>query len=355
MATRRQKPEHFEDIPLRWEREMREFELGCAWRGIMHTTPVAVEDQFRMIRDSGVFDYIDRLPPSDLVDEYRRCSEKYGIPLRTGTWYYQLGRDEALLEHNMRNAARAGLAMHNVMIFTRHGTGRTVRDDEIVDCYVRTWDLGQELGVEPSFEVHVNTWSEDFRRLMPVAEQVRARGVRFNFTLDFSHCIFKIENPAELDISGIREDVEAGRVVLDPFEPNNLCDEWLKMGIVAWAQFRPVAPNGPANVWAKDDDGNFGRGIQYPFVKPKPGEWHSSWHAWKLEPSKRFLSNVLQYHLTNNDSPLRFITTEMIDLLDYGQNAKYSLFDQNVACARWIRDRWAQLKAMDLCGISNSA
>jgi len=36
---------------------MRDFELGCAWRGVMHTEPVPVEDQFRMITDSGVFDY----------------------------------------------------------------------------------------------------------------------------------------------------------------------------------------------------------------------------------------------------------------------------------------------------------
>jgi hypothetical protein len=88
--------------------------------------------------------------------------------------------------------------------------------------------------------------------------------------MDYSHCIFKIENSKEQDISGIREDVESGKIVLDPFESGNLCDEWLNMNMVVFTQFRPVAPNGPPNVWAKDENGQPGRGIQYPFVKPRP-------------------------------------------------------------------------------------
>src|SRR5262249_37748158 len=154
----------------------------------------------------------------ELIDEYLRCSEKYGVPIRTGTWYYRLGQDETLLQQYMRNAARTGLAIHNIMIFTHHADGHIVSDDEVVECYLRTWDLGQSLGVEPSFELHVNMWNEDFRRVAPVVDKIRARGAPFNFTLDYSHCVFKIENPDEQEISGIREDVEAGRIVLDPFE-----------------------------------------------------------------------------------------------------------------------------------------
>lgn len=325
---------------------MREFQLGCQWRGVLHTKPVSVEDQFRMIRDANVFDYLDRLPPPELLDEYLRCSAKYNVPLKTGTWYYQLGRDDALLDLNMRNAARVGSPLHNIQIFANHADGHFLSDDEVVECYLRTWALGEKLGVEPSFELHVNMWNEDFRRVKPVVEKVRAHGVRFNFTMDYSHCVFKIDNPEEQNISGIREDVEAGRIVLDPFEPGNLCDQWLELGIVKYVQFRPAAPNGPKNLWAKDDKGDFGRGIQYPFLKPRAGEWHSPWHAWKLEPSKRFLTNVLSYHLTHKDSSLEFVTTEMIDLLDYGENAKYSLFENNVACARWIWSEWARLQVI---------
>ena len=330
----------------------RDFELGCHWRGVLRSgKTVSVDEQFRMVRDAGVFDYLDRLPAPELLDDYRRCSEKYGVPMRTGTWYYRLGEDDALLEQYMRNAAALGLAMHNIMIFTRHADGHVVSNAEVADCYLRVWELGDALGVQPSFELHVNMWSEDFRRVVPVAELVRARGVPFNFTLDYSHCVFKIENPAEQDISGIREDVEAGRVVLDPFEPESLCRKWLDMGIVVYAQFRPVAPNGPKNIWTKDEQGHPGRGIQYPFLKPAPGEWHSTWHAWKLEASKEAMRNVLRYHLDHDGSPLRFVTTEMIDLPDYGENAKYSIFEHNVACARWIRDSWTRMKAMDRHGI----
>lgn len=318
--------------------------IGCHWRGVLHDRDVPVETQFQMIRDSGAFDYLDRLPAPELLDEYLRCSEKYGIPLHTGTWYYQLGRDEGLLDKYLRNAARAKLVYHNIMIFTRHADGHVVTDDEVVDCYLHCWDLGEKLGVKPTFELHVNMWSEDFRRVRPVAEKVRRHGIPFNFTLDYSHCVFKIENPEEQDISGIRADVEAGRVVLDPFEPGNLCEEWLDMNIVVFAQFRPVAPNGPKNLWAKDENGNPGRGIQYPFMKPKEGEWHSPWYAYKLEPSKEAMRKILRYHLRNERSPLRFVSTEMINMLDYGMNAKYSLFDHNVACARWLRKAWADLK-----------
>jgi hypothetical protein len=324
----------------------RNFLLGCHWRGILRDAPVPVEQQFQMIRDAGVFDYLDRLPAPELIDEYRRCSDKYGIPMHTGTWYYQLGREEALIDQYMYNAARAGLKIHNIMIFARHADGHVVTDEELVACYLRTWDLGQKLGVEPSFELHVNMWSEDFRRVKPLAEKIRLHGVPFNFTLDYSHCVFKIDNPEEQDVSGIREDVRFGRVILDPFEPTSLCDQWLEMNIVVYAQFRPAAPNGPKNVWAMDENGKPGRGIQYPFLKPKSGEWHSPWHAWKLEPSKQAMRKVLHYHMSHDKSPLKFVTTEMIDLLDYGQNAKYSIFEHNVACAQWIRDTWNQMRAL---------
>ena len=329
----------------------KEFLLGCQWRGVQHTGEVPVETQFQMIRDAGVFDYLDRLPPSDVLDEYIRCSQKYDIPLHTGTWYYQLGRDEPLLTEYMHNAAQAGLKMHNIMIFTHHADGHAVTDEEIVDCYCRTWKLGDRLGVQPTFELHVNMWSEDFKRVAPVAEMVRARGVPFNFTLDYSHCVFKIDNPEELQRSGIREDVDAGRIVLDPYEPGNLCDRWLDMNMVVYAQFRPVVPNNPKNIWAMDENGRPGRGIQYPFFRPEPGQWHSPWHDWKLEVSKEAVRKVLRYHLTHPDSPLRFMNTEMIDTVDYGKNAKYSLFEHNVACAQWIRSTWQQLKAMHDAGI----
>ena len=233
-----------------------------------------------------------------------------------------------------------------------------VTDQEIIDCYLETYDAAMSQGVEPAFELHVNMWSEDFRRVTPVALAVQDRGVPFNYTLDYSHVNFKIENPEEQDISGIREDVEAGRLILDPFELGNLCDEWLELGIVRWLQVRSAVPNGPKNVWSVSEPGQavagmpaadadaepiVGRGIMYPFAKPEPGEWHSPWYAYKLEPTKEVVRKVLRYHKADPEKRLDFITTEMINLPDYGHNAKFSLIAQNAAIAQFVRDTWAEI------------
>jgi hypothetical protein len=104
-------------------------------------------------------------------------------------------------------------------------------------------------------------------------------------------------------------------------------------------------------VWARDERGQHGRGVQYPFIKPRDGEFHSPWQAYRLEPSKEAIRKVMRYHLTHPESPLRYINTEMINLTDYGENAGYSIFENNIACARWLRATWSQLKAMHACGI----
>ena len=143
-----------------------------------------------------------------------------------------------------------------------------------------------------------------------------------------------------------------GEVVLDPFEPGNLYEEWLALDIVDFAQFRPVAPNNPRNVWGKNPDGSQPRGILYPMTKPAPGEWHAPWHAYKLEACKEGLRTAMRYHLTHESSPLKYVITEMIPQPDYAMNAGFSLIGQNAACARWIRAQWEQLKAMHAAGIA---
>lgn len=152
------------------------------------------------------------------------------------------------MHDNVKVAAEIGANMHNIMIFTEHADGHVVTNQEIVDCYLSTYDAAIKQGVEPAFELHVNMWSEDFRRVTPVALAVQKQGIPFNFTLDYSHVNFKIENPEEQDISGIRDDVESGGLILDPFEAGNLCDEWLELGIVRWLQVRSAVPNGPKNI-----------------------------------------------------------------------------------------------------------
>jgi hypothetical protein len=343
--------------------------IGCNGRGAQLSSrdravslqEDAVDTQFRQVQETGVFDFFDRLPPESQIDEYLSASSKYGLPIHTVSWFYRLGRDEELVKKNLGIAKRVGAKMHNLMIYYWHHEGRPATDAEIVDCYMRTYDQAMKIGVEPAFELHVNMWNEDFRRVTPVALEIQKRGVPFNFTLDYSHVIFKIGNAEEQERSGIRADVESGTLILDPFEPGNLCDEWLNLGIVRWLQVRSAAPNGPKNTWSRYDastdiagfdrtdptqvrrEGDPGRGILYPFTKPGPGEWHSPWYAYNLEPTKEVVRKVLRFQKSDPQGRLSYITTEMINLPDYAHNAGFSLLGQNAAIAKFVRETWTEL------------
>ncbi|MBL8378366.1 MAG: xylose isomerase [Burkholderiales bacterium] len=322
--------------------------LGCNGRGVQHIagTPITVDEQFRLLKSAGIFDHFDRMPQPGQEREYVDAANRHGVPIRTGLWSYTIGKDEAQLEKNLRVCKDAGGEFHDIMPLTRHAAGHVVTDREALEFYLHAHEVAQKVGIGIGFEVHIYMFTEDFRRVMPLARAVRERGVPFNFILDHSHVLLKVENPEEQDVSGIREDVEAGRCIIDPYEEGNVLDEWIAEDMIPWLQVRPVSPAGPKNRWALTADGHWGRACQYPFVKPRPGEWHSSWHAWRVEPCKEVVRRVFRRHLTHAaTSPLRYLTTDMIDMPDYGDGARYSLFEQNVAIAQWLRKTYAEIKA----------
>ena len=329
----------------------RDFALGCTYNFLQPHEEVPPLRRFEMVRDTGVFDYINWLPPARLLKECIDASEKTGISMTTGNCGHRLGQDDPKLMQNVRDASTVGMKLLNVMLNTYAADGHELTDAEIVDTYCRAAELGDSLDVAVSFELHVDCWSEKYKRVRPIVDAVRKRGVIFNLTLDYSHVIFKIDAPEQQDISAVREDVEAGRIVLDPFESNSILSEWLALDAIPFAQFRPVAPHNPRNLWAKNADGSLPRGIMYPFLKPGPGEWHSPWHAYKLATCKEAFRVILRYHLTHASSPLKYVITEMIARADYGLNAKFSLLEHNAACARWIRETWSRLKVMHAAGI----
>ena len=354
------------------------FLIGCNGRGVqlssltqpVSLTELPIREQFRLVKEAEVFDYFDRLPLRNNLDEYTRAMAEFDLPVHTASWFYRLGdaAEHALLMDNLKICREVGARVHNIMTFTHHADGHKLTDDEVVDHYLQVYDAGMALGVAPSFELHVNMWTEDFLQVERVARAVQGRGIPFHFTLDYSHVNFKIGNPQELDLSGVRQAVERGEVVLDPFEPGNLCQRWLDMGMVCWAQLRTVAPNQPPNLWHRLDDdatdpalpfpatvpeasAQYARGIQYPITKPAPGEWHSPWNAWQLEPSKEAIRLALRYHITHPDSPLRYITTEMINLPDYGLGARYNLLQQNIEAAKFVRRAWDETVALHAAGL----
>jgi len=323
----------------------RDILIGISGGGVLHTDAHVpdVDTQFRMVRDAGVFDYFERTPLPGLLDTYKHASQATGIPLLSGGFFYALGRDEPLLEWHLRIGAECGMRVQNVQVPFRNAKGERVTDQQVADFYLWAAERGDRLGVTPCFEVHINMWSERLSRVSRVARLVEARGVPFNMTLDHSHVIFKIGNEAELDIEGLREDLADG-LILDPSQPGHACGEWISNNWVRHAHARPAIPNNPRNVWATHPDGRLGRGVQYPFIQPKPGEWHSGWDEARLEPWKDVVRQMFVHHASNPASRLEQVTVEMIPGIDYGAGHRYSIFDHSVEVAKWLRAEWQRAK-----------
>ena len=320
----------------------RSLAIGITGNSVVHTDADSfdLDTRFRMVREAGVFDYYERSPPPGELNAHLAASERHGVPIRAGGFYYTLGRDEALLEWHLRIGHAVGAKAQNVQISHTDARGMPVADERIAEAYLRAFEAGAPLGVIPCFEVHVNMWSEHFGRVERVADLVERRGIPFNITLDASHVIFKIDNPREQAIQGLREDVLAGRVILDPFDSNSVTERWIRRDLVGHAHARPAVPNNPINVWGRHPDGQPGRGIQYPFTQPKMGTWHAHWDAAALVPWQQVMLSLLRFHATRGTREVLRISTEILPFADYGAGAKYSLFEDSIACARWLRASW---------------
>jgi hypothetical protein len=321
--------------------------IGITEKGIMHTDadpPFDLDTRFRMVKESGVYDYYDKTP-EDFAEEdaYLAASERYGLPIRAGGWFYRLGQDEPLLKKKLALSARLGSRVHNTQILMHHADGHLVSDQEVADFYCTAAEWGDACGCYPCFEVHINMWSEDFRRVSKVADMVEARGITYRMTLDHSHVIFKIDNPEEQEVFDIRPAVESGELVLDPFRPGNVCQEWIERGIVWHCHARAAVPNNPRNTRGRHPDGRVGRGVQYPFIRPQPGQYVAEWDERRLEPWKEVVRMLFRYHASHGDSPLGQVSTEFIPNPDYGAGHGYSIFENSVACARWLREQWQAL------------
>lgn len=317
-----------------------DLKLGIAYRGILHHNfepAVSLDEWFMRVSECGAFDYVDKTPPEDQFNQYFKLSEKYNLPILCGGWFYTIGLDDHLLFKHLENGAKLGTLFHNVQIKLKHADGYHVTNDQIVDIYLRSADYGDRVGCLPCFEIHINMWSEDFTRIFEVAEEVEKRGVPFRLTLDHSHIIFKIDNDFEMSLFDLSENVRNGSVVLDPYCEGNIAQRLTQKNYVNLLHARSVIPNNPKNITAIHPDGSVGRGVQYPFLQPLEGEFHSSWDEYKLEPWKEIVRQLLDYHHLFKKSPLRLISTEFIPATDYGEGNRYSLFNNSVACANWIK------------------
>lgn len=327
--------------------ERPELLIGCVAHGVTHSTAGAPDlaTRFRMVRDAGVFDYIDRAPPDEEFRATLAAAEATGVPVLAGSGTYTLGQDEASYERHIIKARLLGAAVHNVQLRAAHADGHALSDAEVAEAYARAHAFGARHGVRPSFEVHVNMWSEHVGRVARVAALVAQHGLPWHLTLDVSHVIFKIDNPLEQAVQGLRADVEAGHVVLEPDRPGSTVQGWIDANWVHHAHARAAVPANPVNHLARHPDGRLGRGIQYPFVRPKAGEYVSDeWDAERLQPWKFAMRQLLAHHARGQGRRTLRISCEYIPGIDYGAGHGYSLFEHNVACATWLREQWAQLQ-----------
>ncbi|WP_108610763.1 hypothetical protein [Aminobacter sp. MSH1] len=317
--------------------------FGVTLNGLVYSdreTP-SIDTRFRIARQAGIIDYIEYSPKPGEIDEVLLASERHAVPVRAGSFFYTLGRDEPLLEWNMRVSSLLGADVQNVQIAPRDASGAPLSDEAIARYFLVCAELGSLLNVEPAFEIHINMWSEAFDRVTRVAEWVDKLGGRFNITLDHSHCVFKIDNDREatLDQANGRTSFEHAR--LNPSHVNSYYDEWLSAGLIVHAHARAAAPDNPPNVLARHSDGTFGRGVQYPFIEPRKGEWHLPWDESRLDIWKAVTNRLFAYHASTPDSRLRRISAEFIPSVDYGAGAGYSINENNIACVRWMRASWA--------------
>ena len=283
-----------------------------------------------------VFDYVDKTPPKGEFSKYKELSEKYDLPILSSGWFYMLGKEDDLIFENLKMGADLGSKYHNVQIFINHEDGHKLTDQEIADCYLKVCEYGEKIGCLPCFEIHINMWSEDFLRINSVAKIVKDSGAIFRMTLDHSHVIFKIDNKKELTMFGLENQLKDKKIILDPFLKGNISEHWINEGYVWLMHARSAIPNNPKNIGGKHPDGSIGRGVQYPFIEPLEGQYHSQWDESKLEPWKEILRKVIKHHHIA-DSSLECITTEFIPNTDYGEGCTYSLLDNAVACAEWIK------------------
>jgi hypothetical protein len=316
--------------------------IGITEAGIMHTDADAefdLDTKFKMVKESGVYDYLDKTPALELESTYAKLSEKYDLPILAGGWFYMLGKDEALLKQNLELGARLGSKVHNTQVYWRHNDGHSVSNQEVADFYLQATEWGENCGCIPTFEVHILMWSEDFRRILEVADLVEKRGVPFRMTLDHSHVIFKIDNMDELAMFNLDDAITKGDLILDPSKPGNVCQQWIERDLIWHCHARSTIPNNPKNSRVNGTNGKPGRGVQYPFIEPEPGQYEASWRAEALDPWKSVVRSMLAHHRTGPNH-LGQISTEFIPSPDYGGGYGYSIWENSKACARWIKEAW---------------
>lgn len=293
------------------------------------------------VREAGVFDYIEKnLDPREDFAPYRDWVAEHGVPIGVFGSIFCAGRDEALMYWGLRTGGELGARLFNMQLFARHADGHELSDREVADWFLDAMEHGSTAGCLPSMEVHVDMWNERFHRVEAVGELLARSNVPLRLTLDHSHLVFKIGNDEELAASGLQGSADGGRARLAPGQPGTLYRQWLARGWVVHAHTRSVAPGVPGNAAMTRADGRPGRAIQYPFTEPAPGTFHRDWDAQALTTWKDAVLELLAQMKAYPDRTPQQISCEFIPFPDYGGGGRYDIWQNNIACARWLQEEW---------------
>lgn len=301
--------------------------------------------RLRWVREAGVFDYVEKnINPQEDFAPYPDWIAEHGIPIGVFGGIFCAGRDEALMHWGLQTGGKLGARLFNIQLFARHADGHALSDREVADWYQDALERGTAAGCLPAMEVHVDMWNERFARVEAVGELLARAHIPLRLTLDHSHLIFKIDNPAELEASGLQHAGDGGRSQLAPGHATTLYRNWLDRGWVVHAHTRSVAPGVPANAAMQRAEGLPGRAIQYPLVEPAPGTFHCAWDAQALTPWKTAVGDLLDAMRAQPERTPQQISCEFIPFADYGGGGRYDIWQNNIACARWLQAEWQHLK-----------
>lgn len=302
--------------------------------------------RFAWVREAGIFDYIEKnIDPNEDFAPYVDLVAEYGVPIGVFGGIFCAGRDEERMRWGLRTGGTLGARVFNMQLFARHANGQALSDQQVVDWFLDAMEHGTASGCLPSMEVHVDMWNECFRRVDTVGELLARRGVALRLTLDHSHLLFKIGNPQELALSGLQDAPEGARALLAPGQASTLYDHWLEEGWVVHAHTRSVAPGLQGNAAMQRSPGVPGRAIQYPFVAPAPGTFHAAWAPACLEDWMQAVRDLLAWMQRAPGRTPAQISCEFIPFPDYGGGGRYSIWENNLACAAWLRAEWVKLHA----------
>ena len=96
-----------------------DLKFGIQANGIKHKHLDPMPDiatRFKMVKEQAIFDYVDKTPESHEVDDFKKYSQEYNLPIRGGGWFYEIGNHKELLEKNLKIGKELGSLVHNTQI-----------------------------------------------------------------------------------------------------------------------------------------------------------------------------------------------------------------------------------------------